>query len=99
MSSLIPKRWESNRHEVTFAALAHSYSVGESFDSGEARLMADGSEVEKLEAELICQSVAVHYNPKGPSRSMFVDDTGEGLVSAQGRAPPGTPSFRSPGGP
>lgn len=50
------------RYQIMHAALAYSYSVGESFFSGEIELQAGYHSVEKLEAELIGQQVLVHYN-------------------------------------
>lgn len=66
------------RHDVTQAALAYSYTVGESFFSGEIQLQAGDRSVEKLEAELIGQQVMVHYNPRKPVVSFFLKNSVSG---------------------
>jgi len=66
------------RREETYAALAYSYSVGESFYSGEIKLLADDSKVQELEKRLIGQLVTVHYNPRNPAQSVFVHESVRG---------------------
>ena len=66
------------RYQITHAVLAYSYSVGESFYSGEIELQAGDRVVKKLESELVGQQVMVHYNPRRPAVSLFLKSSVKG---------------------
>jgi len=61
----------SHRNPVTNAVLAYSYSIRDSFYSGQITLSAGESSLESLREEMIGQQISVQYDPGRPEVSIF----------------------------
>jgi hypothetical protein len=64
----------SGRYEETHVGLGYSYSIGDEYFSGQIRLQSGESSLESAEEELIGKPVVVHYDPKKPEVSIFLED-------------------------
>ena len=61
-----------NDRDVTHTVLAHAYSIGGSYYSGQIRLSAGERSLELVEKEMVGQHVSIHYNPREPKTSIFL---------------------------
>jgi hypothetical protein len=61
-----------NRSDVTHTVLAYSYSINDTYYSGQIRLSAGEVSLESVEKEMIRKQVSVHYNPQKPEISIFL---------------------------
>ncbi len=59
-----------NRSDVTHTVLAYSYSINDTYYSGQIRLSAGEVSLESVEKEMIGEQVSVHYNPQKPEISI-----------------------------
>jgi hypothetical protein len=62
-----------NRTPETHAVLAYSYSINDAYYSGEIRLWAGERSLETVENKLLGQEIFVHYDPKRPEASIFLE--------------------------
>jgi hypothetical protein len=61
-----------NRSDVTHTVLAYSYSLNDTYYSGQIRLSAGEVSLESVEKEMIGEQVLVHYNPQEPEISILL---------------------------